>query len=229
MKPVLRLASASLVISGALFAPRSLAAPDSQLGVEVEVEGEGARLAEDAVDAVDVLTGKGRPTGWHPDHPVAVGTRTAAWVGAYGAPSVGGHVKIRPVEWIGVEAFSDNFIWVQGDSLRRDHIIGFSIYAPSLLGDEKRFIAPMLGTSLDFRFANDLDVQDSNGDDVLFGAHVGLMAEVFVFKGLSLELTGQVAGYMGQHTDLGHWNDHSDSALAFATVGQATASANYYF
>lgn len=225
-----------------LGAREAHAAPDSALTaetatasldaphVQAEVDGSGAALAQDAVDAIDVLTGKGRPTGWHPDHPVALGSRTAAWVGAYGAPSIGGHIKIRPVEWIGVEAFSDNFVWMQSESLRRDHVIGFSVYAPSLLGDEKRFIAPMLGASLDFRFANDVEGEREADDDILAGAHVGLMAEVFLFKGLSLELTGHLAGYVGQQASLDHWaDDGAGHELAFATVGQATATANYYF
>jgi hypothetical protein len=180
------------------------------------------------MDTIDAVTGRGRPTGWSPDHPVAVGTRAAGWLGEYNAPGLGGQIKIRPVEEVGLSLYNDNFIRPQDDALRRDHVIGFSVYAPSLIGNERHFIAPELGACVDFRYVNPLDDRPSVSD-VLFGAHLGVMAEVWVFKGLSLEMNANVTEYVGHDTGLARWSARVSRELTVSTVGQVTASANYYF
>lgn len=204
--------------------PASPPAPPPQPGSDPV----GASVASVA-DTIDDLTGRGRPTGWHEDHPVAVGTRTAGWVGAYSAPGLGGQIKIRPVEWAGVSLFSDNFIRPQDDAIRRDHVIGFSLFAPAVLGNEKHYIAPALGACVDFRYVHPLEDDAPSVADVLFGAHLGAMAEVWMYKGLSLEMNAAVYEYVGHDTGLSGWSATVSRDLTFSTVGQLTASANYYF
>jgi len=205
-------------------APGTPPAPPPQPGADPV----GAGVASVA-DTIDDLTGRGRPTGWHPDHPVAIGTRTAGWVGPYSAPGLGGQVKIRPVDWAGVSFFLDNFFRPQDDALRRDHVIGFSVFAPAILGNEKHYIAPALGACVDFRTVHPLEGDAPSVSDVLFGAHVGAMAEVWLYKGLTLEMNAAVYEYVGHDTSLAAWSATVSRELAFTTVGQLTASANYYF
>ena len=167
--------------------------------------------------------------GWSENHPVAIGTRASGWIGDYAAPGVGGHLKIQPFEWIGVEAFADNFAMTAEDTVRHDHVIGFSLYLPSLIGDRSFFISPTLGTCVDFRFVHPLEGDRPATRDILFGIHGGLMSELFVWRGLAVELNATVYAYLGHDTGTERWTSRISNHLEVSWNGLFLGSVNYWF
>ncbi len=166
---------------------------------------------------------------WSADHPFAIGTRTSWWGGRYQSSGVGGHLKLRPWSWIGVEAFSDNFFRDRGDTLQRDHVIGFSLYLPSIIHSKSWFLAPMVGACVDFRFQDSFDGDGPSSSDILFGAHAGLMTEIFLPHGFSLEATAALYGYMGNDAEVDGWRIRTSNDIEFTPVAQLSAGINYYF
>ena len=168
-------------------------------------------------------------SGWDPGATLAIGTRAGAWMGPYAAPGAGGHLKLRPWSWIGVELFSDNFAWRQQGAWRHDHVIGFGLYAPSLVAGRGWFVAPTLGACVDFRFAHPEQAQAPGTSDILFGVHGGLMAEVFVLEGFSFEASASVYGYVGHETGLERWSARVSNRLDASGIALVTGGVNYWF
>lgn len=163
------------------------------------------------------------------DHPFALGGRVSSWMGGYFAPSLGGHIKLRPWEWVGVEAFSDNFLRVQDDAWRHDHVIGFSLYAPSLIGNDVWYVAPSFGMCVDFRFAHPTEGDRPSVSDILFGVHGGLMFERFVAWGFSVQANATLYAYLGHESSVERWSATLSNDLHVTPIGLVTAGVNYYF
>src|SRR5688572_12090498 len=161
--------------------------------------------------AISLLSYSSRK-GWSEDHPIAIGTRASGWIGDYAAPGVGGHLKIRPFEWVGVETFSDNYVMTHAGSLRHAHVIGFSLFFPSLIGSRSFFLSPPLGSCVDFRFVHP-DDGGPRARDVVFGIHGGLMAELFVWNGFAVELDAIVYAYIGHDTGTERWTSRISNHL----------------
>jgi hypothetical protein len=185
-------------------------------------------LIETVAVALSLLSSSARE-GWSPNHPIALGSRASGWVGDYSAPGIGGHLKIRPFEWIGVEAFADNFALKSEDTFRHDHVIGFSLYLPSLIGNNSFFVSPTLGSCVDFRFEHPLEGDRPAARDILFGVHAGVMAEWFVWQGFALEANATVYGYLGHDTGTERWTSRISNHLEVSWNGLFLASVNYWF
>lgn len=164
-----------------------------------------------------------------PGHGVAIGVRGSGWVGPYAAPGLGGHIKVRPWEALGIELFSDNFAMRQEDAWRHDHVIGFSLYAPSLITGEEWFLAPTFGACVDFRFAHPDQAEAPSTSDILFGLHAGAMLEVFLLEDFAFEANGTVYSYLGHETGLERWSARVSNELGVSWVGLVTAGFNYWF
>jgi len=168
-------------------------------------------------------------SGWDSQHKLALGARASGWMGPYAAPGAGGHIKVRPWEVLGIELFSDNFATRQREAWRHDHVIGFSLYAPSLIAGSGWFLAPTAGACVDFRFAHPDLAGAPSTSDVLFGVHGGLMLEVFLLEGFSAEFNATMYGYLGHQTGLERWSAKVSNGLSTSAVGLATAGVNYWF
>lgn len=159
----------------------------------------------------------------------ALGARFSGWAGPYDAPGVGGHLKIRPWDMLGIELFNDNFAVLSDDGLRHDHVIGFSLYAPRLLSGEDWFLAPTFGSCVDFSFSHPKSKAAPGTSDLLFGVHGGLMAEVFVFDGFAFEMNATVYGYLGHEAKTQGWSARVSNRLGGTAVAQLNAGLNYWF
>ncbi len=177
----------------------------------------------------DLTTSRWKERRWRSDHPIAIGSRVSASLGGYAAPGVGGHLKIRPWDWVGVETFSDNFVRLQDDAWRRDHVIGFSLYFPSLISGDGWYIAPTIGTCVDFRVAHPTDPGVPSVSDILFGVHGGAVAEIFVPFGFSVQVAATMYAYYGHDTSYEDWSAEVSSDLSWSPLGQLTAGINWYF
>lgn len=168
-------------------------------------------------------------SGWDPAHKVALGARASSWVGPYSAPGAGGQIKLRPWQALGVELFSDNFAWRQSEAWRHDHVIGFSLYLPTLVAGEGWFLAPSGGACVDFRFAHPDRAGAPGTSDVLFGVHGGLMLEVFLLEGFSAQLNATGYAYLGHQTGVQGWSARVSNQLSTSGVGLVTGGLNYWF
>ncbi|MEZ4318075.1 MAG: hypothetical protein R3F61_11245 [Myxococcota bacterium] len=171
-----------------------------------------------AVDEMDVHT---------PQRPIKLGSRAGVWTGPYSAPAVGGHIKLAPSNGVGLEGFADHTLRVGQGVARHDHVIGFSAFAPALLGTERWYVSPTIGSCVDFRIDSPLADRTPSSSDVLFGVHGGGMAEVALGRGWSLETTATAFLYVGNETGVGDWTASASNKLHSSAVAQVLGSLNY--
>ena len=50
------------------------------------------------------------------------------WIQRSLEPGVGGHIRFRPLSWVGVELSTDHFFTVDQPLARRDHIVGADLF-----------------------------------------------------------------------------------------------------
>ncbi len=162
-----------------------------------------------------------------PSHPVALGSRIEAWTGPYTSPALGGHIKLKPHESFGVEGFMDHTLQLAGGIARHDHVIGFSLYTPAILGDHRWFLSPTLGACVDFRADTPFQDRGPSNADILFGTHAGAMLELAVGEGWSVELDGQGFVYWGNQIATDSWSATASNRLHATAVFQSVASINY--
>lgn len=164
-----------------------------------------------------------------PAHPVAVGVRMGAWTGPYTSPALGGHLKLKPHRSFGVEAFADHTLRIADGIARHDHVIGFSLYTPVLVGSRRAYLSPTAGACVDFRVDTPVAERRPSSADILFGVHAGGMAEVAVGDGFSLEATADAFVYWGNQLDTAAWATTASPGLHPTAVAQLLASVNYAF
>lgn len=163
-----------------------------------------------------------------PSHPIALGSRAGVWTGPYSAPALGGHIKIKPSRAIGLEGFADHTLMFDSGIARHDHVIGFSVYTPKILGNDMAFLSPTLGTCVDFRVDTPVGAERlPSNTDVLFGTHAGLLGEVAVGRGWSLEATATGFLYIGNASGTADWTAGASNKLHASGVGQFLGSVNY--
>jgi hypothetical protein len=98
-----------------------------------------------------------------------------------------------------------------------------------LIGDQRFFISPTLGSCVDFRFVRPLDGDRPATRDILFGVHGGLMAELYVWHGFAVELDATAYAYIGHDTGAERWTSRISNHLEVSWNGLFLASINYWF
>jgi len=161
-----------------------------------------------------------------PARPVALGARLGAWSGPYQAPALGGHIKLRPTNGLGIEGFADHTLSVRTDLARHDHVIGFSLYAPALVGTERWYLAPSVGSCVTFRVDTPLGRRLPSNTDVLWGVHAGGMFEVALTERLSAQAQVQGFAYVGNQLATDDWSLDARPGLSWSTVVQGIGSLN---
>jgi len=161
-----------------------------------------------------------------PERPVALGARLGAWAGPYRAPALGGHIQLRTSDGIGLQGFADHTLAVQGDLARHDHVIGFSVYTPALIGRDSWYLSPTVGSCVTFRVDTPLGQRLPSNTDVLFGMHAGLQVEAALAPRVSVQ--GQVQGfaYVGNRMATDDWLLDARPGLHLSGVVQGIGSLN---
>lgn len=162
-----------------------------------------------------------------PAHPMALGTRIGAWTGPYSSPALGGHIKLKPTRALGFEGFMDHTLRLADGIARHDHIIGFSIYTPLLVGAERWFLSPTGGACVDFRVDTPFRERGPSNSDILFGVHGGAMVELAVGRGWSLETNAQAYVYWGNAIATDAWSASASTGLHPTAVLHLAGSINY--
>jgi hypothetical protein len=170
---------------------------------------------------------RSRVTHWSPRHPFSMGVRGAWWGGRYQSGGFGGHVDLRPLRRLGVQAYADVFLSLTPELHRRDQVIGFDLYVP--IGPaEKHWIAPTLGSCVDFRVFSQPD-GGPQARDVRFGAHAGVKGHLSLVAGLGLEIIGTFTAYIGNAVQLDGWEQTTTTRFEVEPVAQVTTALTYTF
>lgn len=166
-------------------------------------------------------------TAWSKKHPLSAGVRGGYWAGDYQSGGFGGHLDLRMHQRLGIQTYADVFLSLTPELHRRDHIIGFDLYAP-LGRAEKHWFAPTFGTCVDFRMFNQPNGGPS-AQDVRFGVHAGAKGRFGIYRGLAVEVIGTFTTYFGKGIDLEGWTTSTSSKIQVEPVGQFTTAISYMF
>jgi hypothetical protein len=183
---------------------------------------------------------EGRADGYSPSHPFALGLRSAVWIQRSLEPGVGGHLRWRPISWLGLEVSTDHFFAVSKPARqspaqpdqpepRRDHMVGGDAFL-AVIGDEEFFIAPTAGVSLDVRVTEPKGAGEDATVQPLAGGHAGLMGELYLIDGLAAFAAAKAGVLVGAAADVVLSEDAHVSGKVFVEpVGFVTLGASYYF
>ena len=170
-----------------------------------------------------------RPAAYSPAHPFALGARSGVWIQRSLEPGVGGHIRFRPLSWVGVELSTDHFFTVDQPLARRDHVVGADLFL-SLVGDDRFFIAPTVGGLLDVRVTEASAPARDDSVQPLAGVHGGLMGEVYVVDGLAVSAAGKAGVFIGAAGEVSLTDDaHIAGEVFVEPFGIATLGGSYYF
>lgn len=161
------------------------------------------------------------------DRDFALGVYFSSWSGDYGSRGVGFRIRWEPLDELGVEVFSEVLSVDTGG--RGDQTVipaGFSLYLPIALVEGVR-VRPLAGFCTLLSFAEGADGGASN--DVLFGVHAGVGAEVALSSRWSLFADAVYQGYFGHPPEGGRWTNAKDtSEIARTDSFQATIGAAFH-
>lgn len=170
-----------------------------------------------------------RPAAYSPAHPFALGMRSAVWAQRSLEPGVGGHLRWRPISWLGVELSTDHFFSVDQPAARRDHVVGADLFL-SVIGDDRFFIAPTAGALLDVRVTEAVAPSADDTVQPLAGAHAGLMGEIYVVDGLAAFAAGKAGALVGAAGEVVLSEDaHISGEVFVEPFGIVTLGGSYYF
>ncbi len=163
------------------------------------------------------------------DEPLALSAYAVGYEGAYAA--IGGGTRVR---WefdpnaVGIELFLDHLVVDSPGNLRHDHPAGFNVYFPFQFGGWFR-LKPMLGACAVFSFIEPDDKHAPRSDDVQFGLHAGIGAEVMLSPEVSLFLDAQGIGYVGHDRYANGWTASVDDQLSISGLIQANLGMQVHF
>ncbi len=158
----------------------------------------------------------------HFDRDLALAAYATGWEGAYLGGGLGGRARWEPLDWGGVELFSEHLIVETPRGSRHDHPVGFNLYVPIRLAYNLRF-RPIVGGCAVFSFV-DPDVEGAaRADDILFGLHAGVGIEWAPLTSWSVFVDAQAIGYLGHDRTAQDWNGSVSEELGLLGVVQVAA------
>lgn len=163
------------------------------------------------------------------DEPLALSAYAVGYEGAYGA--IGGGTRVRwefDPDSVGIELFLDHLVVDSPGNFRHDHPAGFNLYFPIEIGGWFR-LKPLLGACAVFSFIEPDDKHAPRSDDVQFGLHAGIGAEVMLSPEVSLFLDAQGIGYVGHDRYANGWTASVDDELSITGLVQANLGLQVHF
>lgn len=146
------------------------------------------------------------------DQQLAVGFYATGHAGSYLAGGGGGRLRYEPFEWLGVEAYLEMTVVDWPGGFRHDYPNGFSLYVPIRAGDFR--FRPFLGFCDILSFIEPEQEHAPRADDILFGAHIGVGAEIAVHSHFSLFADLQANVYAGHDRTSEGWTGGVDEEFA---------------
>lgn len=147
------------------------------------------------------------------DRDFGISAYYSRWAGSYDAGGIGFRVRWEPLDLLGIEVFSELLDVTVSGGTRINLPSGFNLYVPLELlpGFRVRGLAGLC-SMLTFDSAGDDGGVDS--EDVQFGVHVGIGAEVELSDQLSLFVDATYQGYWGHERAVDAWTAAVDDELS---------------
>ena len=158
----------------------------------------------------------------------SLGLYALGWEAEYSGAGVGGRAGWQPLSWLGVEVFSEHLLVEHRDSSRHDHPIGFNLTFPIPIGDTLR-LKPLFGFCAVFSFIDPVQPSGERADDVLFGAHAGLAAEMSLSERWSFFVELQGIAYVGHGRYVHGWSSAIDGTMRVWGTVQGAAGVQFNF
>lgn len=151
----------------------------------------------------------------------AVGGYATGWAGSYAGVGLGGRLRFRPYDKLGIEVFGESLIVESPGGLRHDHPVGFNLYVPFQISERVR-LRPLFGFCAVISFIEPDEQNAPRADDVLFGLHLGGGIEYLLGRNISAFLDVQAIGYLGHARYAQGWTGSVDNDLTTLGVVQAS-------
>lgn len=158
---------------------------------------------------------------------VAVGLRGTGQLGDYRLGGVGGQIRLRPLDRVALDLFTDHYFGEERGGARHDHEIGATIQYDLLRG-ERWAVHPILGACGLLAIAH-APQSELTATDVRFGLRAGVGAEVLLTERLSLQAQAQAVAYIGHDFAPYAWPGGTEDALRVRAIGQFHLAANVWF
>ncbi len=134
----------------------------------------------------------------------ALGTYYSSWSGSYDSGGVGFRLRWEPLDEGGIEGFAEILDVDVPSASRFDVPLGFSVYIPITLLDGLR-IRPLVGLCTMFSFVESDTPGVPGSEDVRFGVHAGVGAELAVSQRWSVFVDAVYQGYFGHEREVEAW------------------------
>lgn len=158
---------------------------------------------------------------------IAVGVRGTGELGAYQLGGFGGQVRLRPLDRVALDLFTDHYFGEERGGSRHDHEIGATIQYDILRGD-RWALHPVLGACGSVAVAHAAQ-GDQTATDVRFGLRAGVGAEVLLTERLSLQAQAQAVAYLGHDFAPYTWPAGTEDVIRVRVTGQFHLAANVWF
>ncbi|MEZ4390276.1 MAG: hypothetical protein R3A48_04200 [Polyangiales bacterium] len=160
------------------------------------------------------------------DRALALGLRGGARVGDYQLGSIGGQVRIRPLDRVSVDLFTDHHLGSERGGGRHDHEIGGTI-SYDLLRGARWAIHPVLGACGLLAVAH-APQGDFTATDVRFGLRAGLGFEGLLTSRVSLQAQAQAIAYIGHDFGAYTWPRGTEEDVSVRGVAQLHLALNFW-
>jgi len=158
---------------------------------------------------------------------VAVGLRGTGEFGDYRLGGLGVQIRLRPLDRVALDLFTDHYFGEERGGARHDHEVGATIQYDVLRG-ERWAVHPLLGACGLIAVAH-APQGGMSASDVRFGLRAGVGAEVLVTERLSIQAQAQAVAYVGHDFAAYAWPGGTDDVLRVRPIAQVHAAANLWF
>ncbi len=166
--------------------------------------------------------------GWSTQHPIAIGNRLTGRIGSYALGGVGGHIRLRPHQYVAIELFTDHMAGPVDGAIRHDHEVGGVLQIP-VIGNRWWNLYPMIGACASLVVLEPPRQGGVSVQDIHFGVHIGAGSELYLSDHWSLQSHIEAIGYIGHDLRAYNWTAQLSTDVHFTAVAQGVLSVNYYF
>lgn len=157
---------------------------------------------------------------------VAIGLRGGAQLGDYRLGTIGGQVRLRPLDRVAIDLFTDHHFGEERGGARHDHEIGGTIQYDVLRG-ARWAIHPVLGACGLLAMLH-APQGDFSATDVRFGLRGGVGFEGLLSERLSVQVQAQAIAYIGHDFAPYAWPGGTESEVSVRAIAQVFAALNLW-
>lgn len=160
------------------------------------------------------------------DRGFAFGLRGGAQLAEYQFGTIGGQLRVRPVDRISIDLFTDHHLGNERGLARHDHEIGGTIQYDILRG-ARWALHPILGACGLLAVAHPPQ-GDLSATDVRFGLRAGLGFEALIAERVSIQAQAQAIAYIGHEFAAYSWPRGTQEEVSVRGTAQVHLALNFW-